>query len=166
MKFAKTLLGGALAVAGLTVMLGQDAQARPRTETCQSRYDRYQYCPTDTRGGVRIYRQFSNSPCIRDQTWGYDRGGIWVDRGCRAEFVVGRDRDDDYEGGGGYYGSRRFVCDARGDGYRYCRADTRGGVRLVQQLSKSPCRLNDTWGYDRGGVWVDRGCRAEFETRR
>jgi hypothetical protein len=165
MKFAKTLLGGVLAVAGLAVMFDQDAQARSRTETCQSRYDRYQYCPADTRGGVRLYRQFSNTACIRDQTWGYDRGGIWVDRGCRAEFVIGRDRDDDYDGSG-YYGGRRFVCDARGDGYRYCRADTRGGVRLVQQLSKTRCRQNDTWGYDRGGVWVDRGCRAEFETRR
>ncbi|MBZ4194613.1 MAG: DUF3011 domain-containing protein [Candidatus Contendobacter sp.] len=21
------------------------------------------------------------------------------------------------------------------------------------------------WGYDRGGIWVDGGCRAEFEMR-
>ncbi len=90
MKFAKTLLGGALAVAGLTVMLGQDAQARPRTETCQSRYDRYQYCPTDTRGGVRLVRQLSKSPCRLNDSWGYDRGGVWVDQGCRAEFETRR----------------------------------------------------------------------------
>jgi len=24
------------------------------------------------------------------KSWGYDNRGIWVDRGCRAEFNVGR----------------------------------------------------------------------------
>jgi hypothetical protein len=24
------------------------------------------------------------------------------------------------------------------------------------------CRLGDTWGYDRNGIWVDRGCAADF----
>lgn len=53
------------------------------------------------------------------------------------------------------------------DGHRkYCDADTRGGVRLTRQISGSPCRQNDTWGFDRRGVWVDRGCRAEFQVGR
>lgn len=196
MKLAGTLLGGAMALAGLTGLPVQDAEARSRYETCQSRYDRYQYCRTDTRGGVRLQRQLSKSDCTQGQTWGYDRGGIWVDRGCRAEFVIGsdggydrdgdsdygrdrgRDRDRDNNGGydqgygrdesrnpGGSYGSRRLVCDAQGPGYRLCRVDTRGGVRMIRQLSKTPCRQNQTWGYERGGVWVDGGCRAEFEVR-
>ena len=38
----------------------------------------------------------------------------------------------------------------------------RRDVDLVAQYSKSPCRFQSTWGYDRGGVWVDRGCAAEF----
>ncbi|MFN2240619.1 MAG: DUF3011 domain-containing protein, partial [Thermoanaerobaculia bacterium] len=29
-----------------------------------------------------------DSPCVRNQTWGEDRDGIWVDGGCRAEFAV------------------------------------------------------------------------------
>src|SRR5581483_5865280 len=54
---------------------------------------------------------------------------------------------------------------ASDDGRRnYCNADTRGGVRLVRQRSGSPCIEGRTWGYDRNGIWVDRGCRADFET--
>ena len=50
------------------------------------------------------------------------------------------------------------------DGRRaYCDADTRGGVRLVRQLSGSPCEQGSTWGYDSRSIWVDRGCRAEFD---
>jgi len=48
------------------------------------------YCNADTRNGVRIIRQRSESDCIYGRTWGYDRRGIWVDRGCRADFEVGR----------------------------------------------------------------------------
>jgi len=192
---AGTLFGAVLATAGLTVLPIQDAQARPRYETCQSRGDDYQYCRTETRGGVRIQRQLSRSACIQNRSWGYDRGGIWVKDGCRAEFMIGDDRGDDwnrdrgrdrgddrynrgddrYNGGGDdrgrdreddrNRGGRRFVCDAQGPGYRLCRVDTRGGVRMIRQLSKTPCRQNRTWGYERGGVWVDGGCRAEFEVR-
>jgi len=49
---------------------------------------RRHYCEVDTRGGVRLIKQNSNAACIVDQSWGYDRRGIWVDHGCRAEFEV------------------------------------------------------------------------------
>ena len=52
-------------------------------------------------------------------------------------------------------------CESDGD-YRRCRADIRNGVRLYRQLSKASCRQNESWGYDQRGVWVNRGCRAEF----
>jgi hypothetical protein len=50
--------------------------------------------------------------------------------------------------------------------YRYCRARTDNNVRLVRQISHTRCRLDDNWGYDRNGVWVDRGCSAEFQVGR
>jgi hypothetical protein len=37
---------------------------------------------------VQIQRKLSDSPCIQGSTWGWDRQGIWVDRGCRADFLV------------------------------------------------------------------------------
>jgi hypothetical protein len=135
---------------------------------CASDNGRRRYCNADTRGGVRLVRQRSDSPCIAGRTWGYDRRGIWVDRGCRAEFIVG---DYDYDRDRGYGRNRgrtvqTFYCES-GDGRRHwCREGIGGTVRLVRQRSESPCIQGRTWGRDRSGVWVDRGCRADFEVRR
>lgn len=53
-------------------------------------------------------------------------------------------------------------CESVNEQWRSCPADTRGGVRLVLQLSPHGCWEGDTWGYDRNRIWVTRGCRAEF----
>jgi membrane-bound inhibitor of C-type lysozyme len=47
-----------------------------------------QYCPVNTRGGVRLSRRISNSECVEGSSWGYDGGGVWVDKGCGAEFEM------------------------------------------------------------------------------
>ncbi|MGC1906614.1 MAG: DUF3011 domain-containing protein, partial [Candidatus Acidiferrum sp.] len=57
---------------------------------CSSNDMRRNVCPVSTRGGVRLVRQRSDADCIYDRTWGYDGRGIWVDRGCRADFEIGR----------------------------------------------------------------------------
>jgi len=137
---------------------------------CASDDERRHYCSADTRGGVRLARQRSGSPCILNRTWGFDRRGIWVDRGCRADFITGeryrdRDRDRDYDRDRGRV-VQSFYCES-GDGKRhYCNVGDRGTVRLVRQRSGSPCIEGRTWGRDQNGVWVDRGCRADFELRR
>ena len=61
----------------------------PGTIYCASDDGKRNYCQTDVRGGVQLTRQRSDSACVYGQTWGYDERGIWVDRGCRAEFTVG-----------------------------------------------------------------------------
>jgi hypothetical protein len=43
-----------------------------------------------------------------------------------------------------------------------CRVDTRGEVRLTQQLSDTRCVRGRNWGTLPGAVWVDDGCRARF----
>lgn len=125
------------------------------TITCSSDNGGRQYCPADTRGGVQLQQQRSGSPCIQGQTWGYDGRGIWVDRGCRADFFVGNSFDSGQEG-------NTITCSSDNGGRQYCPADTRGGVQLQRQRSGSPCIQGQTWGYDRNGIWVDRGCRADF----
>jgi hypothetical protein len=184
-----------LFLAALLLTVSTPAAAQPRGVvyvTCESIDQRDQYCPVNTRGYVRMVRQKSRAGCWEGETWGWDRRGIWVTRGCRAEFEVGGgpepgwrgeggwddDRDDDrYRGGDdrrdrdGYDprdrsyggGQQRVVCESRDYRYRYC--PVRGGVRdadLVDQYSNSECRYDRSWGYDRGGIWVDRGCAAEF----
>lgn len=57
----------------------------------------------------------------------------------------------------------RLTCESTGGDYKYCRVNTENRVELVRKLSLSDCRYNYSWGYDNRGIWVDRGCRAEFE---
>jgi len=139
-----------------------------RAITCSSDDGRRNQCPADTRAGVRLTRQISGSPCREGETWGYDRNGIWVDRGCRAEFETGGGfrppvrAAEQPRSNGGY----QVRCSSDDGRRNYCAADTRGGVRLTRQISGSPCREGQTWGYDRNGIWVDRGCRAEFAVGR
>jgi hypothetical protein len=87
-KFAAA---GCLAAA---VLLAVPAGADERTITCESRNYRYQYCRADTDNRVYLQRQRSSTRCRQWDNWGYDGRGVWVDRGCAAEFRVGR-------GGGG-----------------------------------------------------------------
>jgi uncharacterized membrane protein len=70
------------------------------TISCGSVKGRNQYCPADTGRGVQLVRQLSRAPCLQSETWGYDRGGVWVTRGCAATFSVGGGGG----GGGGGHG--------------------------------------------------------------
>jgi hypothetical protein len=81
---------GALAAMVLS-LLPVPAGADERGLRCESNNGRYRYCRVDTDNRVSITRQLSSRRCILWQNWGYDRRGVWVDRGCRAEFRVGRD---------------------------------------------------------------------------
>jgi hypothetical protein len=58
------------------------------TIRCESNNNGRNYCPVNTRGGVRLSRQISGSPCTQGSTWGYESNRIWVDNGCRADFRV------------------------------------------------------------------------------
>lgn len=59
---------------------------------------------------------------------------------------------------------RNFSCES-GDGQRqYCDADTsRSTLRLLKQSGDVSCVEGYTWGREDGRVWVDRGCRAQFQ---
>src|SRR5205085_5172299 len=138
---------------------------------CSSEDGHRHVCQIDGNGGrVRLSKQRSGSPCIEGSTWGYNDREIWVDRGCRADFTVEARYDHGGHGGHGGYGGNgggeadQFLNCSSEDGHRkYCPADTRGRVQMVKQRSGSECRQGYSWGYDRGGVWVDHGCRADFQ---
>jgi hypothetical protein len=64
---------------------------RPVTTTirCSSSQNRYNYC--GIRGQIvsaYLSRQTSGAYCQQGTSWGYDQGGVWVDRGCAADFTV------------------------------------------------------------------------------
>jgi len=37
---------------------------------------------------VRLQKNLSDTRCVRNDNWGVDRRGIWVDRGCAARFTI------------------------------------------------------------------------------
>jgi len=135
---------------------------------CESTKSRTNTCQADTRYGLRLARQLSDSACVEGRTWGVNRGGVWVSGGCRAEFVMGDGRYGNGGYGNGGYGNggngdgQRFTCESRDGRQNYCPINGGGRVRLVRQISGSRCDEGSTWGQDRRGVWVSGGCRAEF----
>src|SRR5262249_33070201 len=119
---------------------------------CASNDFYWHFCSIETRGRVEIARQRSESPCIYGRTWGTGGGGVWVDRGCRADFVVNaseRYDGDDYgnnRADGDFQRSRILYCASDDFDFRGCPADTYSGVRLLRQRSDSPCIYGRTWG--------------------
>lgn len=138
-----------------------------RSIRCESDDRRTRHCSIDTRGGVRISRRLSKAPCIEGRSWGYDRRGVWVSEGCRAEFVVGAgggNRPGNRPGNSGDAG-RVVRCESEDQRQRRCDANVRRGVDIMRQLSRTRCVQGQNWGWDRGGIWVTGGCRAEFRIR-
>ena len=67
----------------------------------------------------------------------------------------------------GYAPEQVVRCESHGDDDQYCPARIgRGRVEIQRQLSRSACRFNSSWGYDRNGIWVNQGCRADFAVLR
>lgn len=149
------------------------AAAQTTTVTCESTQGERAFCSADTSRGVTLKRELGDASCTGN--WGFDESGIWVDKGCRAELLLGQasepsagtslvdsllDALSGGRGGGTSSGDSVVVCESRDNRRVTCKADTRGGVELRRQLSKASC--SDAWGYTATGIWVDRGCRAEF----
>jgi hypothetical protein len=126
-------------------------------------------CAVDTRGGVSIANQLSDTPCIEGRNWGYGGGRVWVDDGCAAEFRVGeRYSYSDRPFRRGMYASVGGVvqCESVDMQRSVCEIPRNSSVRLINQLSDSPCVRGSTWGANRNRIWVDDGCRAEFQVIR
>jgi len=143
---------------------GERHQREHRTITvvCESKDGRRHRCAADTLGQISIGRQLTRDDrCVEGRTWGHDSDAIWVDRGCRAEFLIA-DNGGTYRDRGPSQAMTTLVCESDSSRRSYCRAETRFGVRLSRELSRNTCVDNRTWGIDGNGVWVSNGCRAEF----
>lgn len=128
---------------------------------CESGDGRTHECRIDSSGGVRLVKQLSKGRCVEGQTWGRGRDSIWVTDGCRGEFATysgyGQDRFDR-----GASDGRTFSCGSDNGRWNHCIADTRRGVSLAKQTSRSQCIRGQSWGEDARGIWVSGGCRADF----
>ncbi len=97
--------------------------------------------------GFWIPPQFANEPEYREQQQRYS-------------YLVGSMRR---EVPPPVYSQNQTECASIDGRYTLCRTPTGRGVTLVRQLSRTACVQNQSWGYTREGIWVDRGCRAIFQ---
>jgi hypothetical protein len=177
-------------VAGLVVALVGATGAWGQVVHCASVDGAKKYCKAETARGVKLVKQMGTGECKQGESWGYDSKGIWVDRGCDAEFAVGADAGGSTASVGGSKsaggsdasagaagtgasggagspanalppGTKTLTCSSDG-GKIYCDASSGRGVRLVKQISAPACKQDDSWGYDGLGIWVDKGCSAVF----
>ena len=128
-----------------------------RVVRCESN-GRPQSCPVRLDGApVRLLRQLSVLPCREGQGWGYKRNEVWTTRGCQGDFEIGA-----VDGSGFVDAPRRLSCESKDRRRRFCGASITTGVNLLKQLSGRACEEGRSWGWDKRGIWVDDGCRAEF----
>lgn len=182
----KAMAAATVALLGVFSMTWAPAAQAQRggAVNCFSSNGEYTRCPVPWRD-AQLVRQDSKTDCVRNQTWGMDQRGLWVSRGCRGIFVeaergYGRHQDgqsqdrrwrdnrsDDRGGwqpGPGWDRTIRLDCVSSDNRYQLCQVDVgrRGSVRLIRQESKNRCTEGYSWGWNRAGVWVDHGCRADF----
>ena len=157
-------------IAGVNLGAQGDRYDRLR---CESRQGADEFCSAPIAGDVRVVRQLSDTDCRQGRNWRWDSSGIYVRDGCRAEFEYRRRGGGGWGGGGGGWGGSgggsgrdRVTCQSQKDREQFCPAPIAGDVRLARQLSDAPCKQGRTWNWNRDGVRVWEGCRAEFEYRR
>src|ERR1700761_9394233 len=95
MTLTPKLLLLASSIVGFIFAITLSAHAQPgygppqQRITCSSNNGKRNWCAIGNSRDVQLVRQISGSPCVRGDTWGIDNRGLWVDRGCRAEFTYG-----------------------------------------------------------------------------
>jgi hypothetical protein len=139
--------------------------------TCSSQDGRYRECRTSFIGMAELTNKLSGSDCLANRDWGQRGNVIWVNNGCRAEFTdvgSGLWNGNGGDNNGGYNGAYSISCASNSGQFTTCGWDSNyGQPRLLRQDSNNACLEGRTWGYDynRGVVWVDRGCRGTFGVR-
>ena len=130
-----------------------------RQIACASQNYQQRFCPSDGRiTRAWLIEQRSQSACLQGRSWGYQDTGIWVSSGCSGVFGV--------EGRGPAPGPPpfdRIACESRGYQQAFCSAPSPiARAWLVEQRSETACIQGDNWGFQRNGIWVDKGCGGLF----
>jgi hypothetical protein len=167
MNHTKTLM--------LSLLFLTPAVAMAEQVTCESRDNKQVECPMNTSGVVSVVRQLSNTRCVEGQNWGLFKHSVWVKDGCRAVFSSAgqaASQQSAYGGGNNYGGNNyggndssspsKVTCESKDGRRAECNMNTRGRVRVVQQLSKTACIEDQNWGLNKSSIWVSGGCRAVF----
>ena len=147
-------------------------QSRPekRRISCKSKKFKPNTCRVEGEiRSLKLRKQKSESPCTFGVSYGYRGESVWVSDGCEASFEV------EYDPGSsgatttprwGRNRKRKIKCESKKNKWRTCRVDGPiESLQLHKQKSNSPCVEGETYGFTGDTIWVDKGCRAEFEVR-
>lgn len=154
-----------------------------RTVSCHSNHREFRRCQVGLWDDVALVQQDSDTRCVRGDNWGLDGTAVWVTGGCRGVFAEvrhrtlrrhARDRRHGRQPAAQFPPSHawdrdiEFVCQSRDQHYKLCQVDVgpRGWVELKKRESGAECIRGRSWGWNRAGIWVDRGCRARFVVHR
>lgn len=142
-------------VAGLFMTLCIPSLSFAQRISCESRDYERSYCATDIQvNRAWLINQSSRAPCVQGRTWGYDRGGIWVNSGCAGDFGIQ---------GSGRAPGNTIVCESRDYRQNFCGVHGPiGRARLIEQQSEAACIEGRTWGIRENGIWVNKGCSGVF----
>lgn len=178
---SKVVIGAVSMLLGASLLMAPPVARAQRggAVLCESNNGHFNRCMVPWRDATLI-RQESKGACIRGQSWGLDRQGLWVDRGCRGRFAEADDGqrygrvDDRGRGDGGWRPGPdwnreiRLQCNSNGGRYSFCQVDVggHGQARLLNQQSSARCTEGYSWGWNRAGVWTDHGCRGVFSVDR
>src|SRR5947199_5849049 len=105
---------------------------------CESTTGSYTVCPANTTAGVALTRQLSIKPCVEEMSWGYERekNQIWVDEGCRGEFILGPTVKSKIEPP---TLNGVVVCQSLDFRKVECKADTSAGVQIIRSFNEAQC---------------------------
>lgn len=172
MRRSNMFVLGIVMMASLWAAAPASAQQGEAIETfvCESENNGHNECRFRSTGVVTVHvqRQLSRARCEFNESWGSFDGGVWVDYGCRAEFVVRRPPGNSSPRPTG--GTLQTVtCESINNSHATCRLSGFNfeSVHIERKLSSAPCTRGVSWGVSSGensppGIWVDRGCRAVF----
>jgi hypothetical protein len=98
---------------------------------------------------------------VRYRTGRTDTGTCFVDN--RTGRVNLFNFNEGSTGGSGAPGTMRFRCESFDSRYRECQIPIEGEVKRLPRLSEARCDENRSWGRRGDRIWVDHGCRSDFE---
>ncbi|MCU0620879.1 MAG: DUF3011 domain-containing protein [Gemmatimonadales bacterium] len=166
MHWSSVLVAAASVAVAMVVPEVVSAQQDVESFTCESNNNTHNECRYRASGVVTVHvrRQISGTRCVFDENWGTFDGGVWVDYGCRAEFVVRRPSQStaQYRPVGGTMKS--ITCESRDGSRRECPIPNvdASTVTIERRLRSAECDPGRTWGALDWGSWVSGGCRAIF----
>jgi hypothetical protein len=138
---------------------GQLAATPPQLKACRTEVDRR--LPDYTYDQVEVVSEGRDQNVANVHWQAGNQGGrcVVATNGRILTFT----RDSGSESAWNTGPTTRLTCESRRGRREECRIPPEARIRLIHQLSDSPCRPNDTYGQGPGYIWVAEGCGGEFE---